>query len=230
MFLPFTTVGSSVLAVADSGTTGHYITADTPCINKTKANNNIPITLTNGDIISTTHIALLTQTNLPDAARCAHIFPHLAKPLISIRTLCNNNYITVFENNQVTIFYKDTHQTVMTVKRYPVTTLYMINMTKTPTLMTAPPLSDSVFADHVYETKTKQDLIMFYRAASFSLSKSTFIQSINCNAFTSWNGLTTELVSKYLPKNRSYCQRPHQKNVQVNQLHATLATPTAGAT
>ena len=65
MFLPFTTVGSSVLAVADSGTTGHYITANTLCVKKTRANHPITITLSNVYIIYSTHIALLPQTNMP---------------------------------------------------------------------------------------------------------------------------------------------------------------------
>ena len=52
--LPFPTVSSSVLAVSDSGTTGHYITTGAPCENKTKANHPIPITLPNVDIISST--------------------------------------------------------------------------------------------------------------------------------------------------------------------------------
>ena len=66
--------------------------------------------------------------------------------------------------------------------------------------MTAPTLPDRLFANHVYETKTKQDLIMFYHAACFSPSKSTFVQAIKRNDFTSWPVLTAELVAKYLPK------------------------------
>ena len=73
-------------------------------------------------------------------------------------------------------------------------------MTATPTLMTEPPFPDIFFSNHVYETKTKQYLIMFYHAACFSPSKSIFIQLIKHNAFTSWTGLTTDLISKYLPK------------------------------
>ena len=88
----------------------------------------------------------------------------------------------------------------MTGQRDPVTTLYIINTTETPTLMMAPPLPDSFFANHVYITKTKLNLIMFYHAACFSPPKSTFIQAIKRNAFTSWPGLTAELVAKYLPK------------------------------
>ena len=88
----------------------------------------------------------------------------------------------------------------MTGQRDPVTALYIINITATPMIMMAPPFPDSFFANHVYETKTKQDLIMFYHSVLFSPSKSTFIQAIKRNDFTSWHGLTAELVAKYLPK------------------------------
>ena len=74
-------------AVADSGTTGHYITPTTPCKNKQKATQPIPIKMPNGEITTSSHIALLPQHNLPDKARKAHIFPGLQKPLISIGTL-----------------------------------------------------------------------------------------------------------------------------------------------
>ena len=66
--------------------------------------------------------------------------------------------------------------------------------------MTWPSFPDSLFVNHVYDTKTKQDLIMFYHAAWFIPSKSTFIQAIKRNDFTSWPSLTAELVAKYLPK------------------------------
>ena len=94
-------------------------------------------------------------------------------------------------------------------------------MTATPMLMTAPPLPGIFFANHLHETKTKQALKMFYRAACLIPSKITFILDIKRNDFTSWPGLKAELVYKYLPKNRGYCQITHQTKVKGNQLHAT---------
>ena len=44
---------------------------------------------------------------------------------------------------------------------------------------------------------------MFYHAACFSPSKVTFIQAIKHNAFTSWPGLTAEIVDKYLAKTKA---------------------------
>ena len=73
--------------------------------------------------------------------------------------------------------------------------------------MTAPQKSmmdqkipEAFSANNVYEIKSKQDLILFYHAACFSPRKSTFVEVIKRNAFTSWPGLTADLVNKYLPK------------------------------
>ena len=64
----------------------------------------MPIKMPNGDIITSSHIALLPQHNLLDEARKAHIFPGLQKTLISIVTLCDNNCIAVFDEKRVTIY------------------------------------------------------------------------------------------------------------------------------
>ena len=58
-------IDSSLEAVADYGTTGHYITPKTPCTNKQTATQQILIKMPNGEIITLSHIALLPQHNLP---------------------------------------------------------------------------------------------------------------------------------------------------------------------
>ena len=55
-------------------------------------------------------------------------------------------------------------------------------------------------ANHVYETKSKQELTLFYHAACFSPTKRTFVDAIKRHAFASWPGLTVELINKYLSR------------------------------
>ena len=107
----------------------------------------------NGDIITSTHIALLPQYNLPDNARKAHIFTGLQKPLISIGTLCDNNYIAVFDAERVTIYDQTPINIIMQGHRDPITTLYMINMTAPLKSMTEQKIPETFSANHVYETK-----------------------------------------------------------------------------
>ena len=192
-------IDSSLEAVADSGTTGHYITQKTPCTNRHTETQPIQIKMTNGEIITSSHISLLPQHNLPDKGRKAHIFPGLQKPLISISTLCYKNCITVFDEKRGTIYDKTTRQIVMQGHRDPKTTLYIINMTAPLRAMTEQHIPDTIRANQVYETKSKQDLTLFYYTACFSPTKLTFVGAIKRNAFASWPELTMELVNKYLP-------------------------------
>ena len=74
--------------------------------------------------------------------------------------------------------------------RDPNTTLYMINMAEPLRSMTEQQIPDTLRANHVYETKLKQDLTLFYHAACFSPTKRTFVDAIKRNAFESWPGLT----------------------------------------
>ena len=117
----------SLEAVADSGTTGHYITPTIPCTNKLTANKPIPIKMPNGEIITSSNIALLPQQNLPDKAHKAHIFLVLQKSLISIGTLCDNNCIAVSDEKRVTMYDKTTRQIVMQCHRDPRATFYNVH-------------------------------------------------------------------------------------------------------
>ena len=83
--------------------------------------------------------------------------------------------------------------------RYPNTTLYMINMAAPLRAMKEQHIPDTLRANHVYETKSKQDLTIFYHSACFSPIKRTFVDAIKRNAFAYWPGLTVEIVTKYLP-------------------------------
>ena len=214
-------IDSSLEAVADSGTTGNCITPTTPFKNKQTATKPIPIKIPNGEIITSSHIALLPQHNLPDKARKAHISPGLQKPLISIGTLCDNNCIAFFDEKRVTIYDKTTRQIVMQVHRDPRTTLYMINMTAPLKSMTEQHIPDTFRSNHVYEAKSKQELTLFYHAACFSPTKRTFVDAIKRNDFASWPGLTVEIVNKHLPRTEETIKghiRKHYKGTQSTRL------------
>ena len=100
----------------------------------------------------------------------------------------------------VTIYDKTTRQIVMQGHRDPKTTLYMINMTAPLREMTEQRIPETFRANHIYETKSKQELTLFYHAECFSPTKRTFVDAIKRNAFASWPGLTLELFNNYLPR------------------------------
>ena len=70
------------LAVSDTGTMGHYLTLDSPCNNKQQAVHPPPIKMPNGEIITSTHTALLSHQDLPLQSRKAHLFTGLNKALL----------------------------------------------------------------------------------------------------------------------------------------------------
>ena len=84
--------------------------------------------------------------------------------------------------------------------RDPNISLYMINMAATLRAITEHHIPDTLRAKHVYETKSKQELTLFYHAACFIPTKRTFVDATKRNAFASWPGLTVDLGNKYLPR------------------------------
>ena len=70
------------LAAAYTGTTGHYLTLDSPCDNKKLAVIPLPIRTPKGEIINSTHTALLSKTDPPIEARKENLFPGLNKALL----------------------------------------------------------------------------------------------------------------------------------------------------
>ena len=55
----------------------------------------------------------------------------------------------------------------------------------------------------IRQKQTKQYLAEYLSAACFSPPKSTLLCAIKNNHFTSWPGMTSELISKHLPKSIS---------------------------
>ena len=92
------------LAAADSGTSGHFLKSNSPCVNKRIATNMLGIRMPDGHIIYSSHTDLPPQDTLPIEARHEHIFPDLKnKALLSIGMFCNNGCIEIFDNKKVNI-------------------------------------------------------------------------------------------------------------------------------
>ena len=72
------------LTVAYIGTTGDDLTLNLPCDNKQQVFHPLPIQIPNGEIITSTHTALLSQQEILIQARKTHLFPGLNKALMSI--------------------------------------------------------------------------------------------------------------------------------------------------
>ena len=69
-----------------------------------------------------------------------------------------------------------------------------LNQSKPPTKHALPSVNAILCLD-----KTQSELAMFLHAAAGYLTKSSFINAINKGYFSTWPGLTTKLIIKYLP-------------------------------
>ena len=189
------------LSVADTVMMGHYLTLDFPCSNKQKAVHPLPMQMPNGEIIKSTHIALLAHPDLPLQARQAHLFPGLKKALLSIGTLCDHGCEATFNNKSVHIKNNHSGKTIMRGKRDARTNLYMLSLTHQNNLMTESTTPDEYFSGSAYECKSKKTLVDYHHASCWIPTHSGWGKAITKNFFTSWPGLSLYLVHKHLKKN-----------------------------
>ena len=145
------------LAAADSGTPGHFLKSNSPCVNKIIATNLLGIHMPDGHIIYSSHTALLHQNTLPIAERQAHILPDLKnKALLSIGMFCDNGCLALFDDKKVYIIDKQTNKNIMHGTRNNKSTLYMVPLTtKQNEDMTECKIPEHHFDGSIYEAKSK---------------------------------------------------------------------------
>ena len=115
------------MAIADSGTTGHFLQISSECTDKKQTNEGIRVKLPDGSEILSTHTAFLNIPQLPKSARGAHLFPDISHALLSISMLCDQGYMAIFDDLHVYIV-KD-GEVILHGNRDPATGLYMVNIT-----------------------------------------------------------------------------------------------------
>ena len=92
---------------------------------------------------------------------------------------------------------------MMKVEWDPLSNLCMLNLTQTNNLMTEFHTPDKYFAGSVYEWKSKVTLVNYHRTSCWIPTQSGWVKAISKHFFTSWPGLSPELVQKHLTKKKS---------------------------
>ena len=214
--------------MADTGMIWHYITLDSKCDNKKISVIPLPIRMTNGEIITSTHTELLSETDLPIEAQKAHLFPGLNKALLSTVTFCDYGCQAVFYENIVLILNKGNGKIMMKGKRDPLSNLYMLNLTQCNNLMTEFQNPDQCFTGSVYGWKSKITLVDYNRAPFWIPTQYGWAKAITKNFFTSWLGLSSDFILKYLTKKQAtilgHLQQP-QKGLQYTQKKELQSEP-----
>ena len=85
-------------AIADTGTTDHFLRDEAPCDEKEIAKKQIEIEMPNGAIEKSTHTCYLRIPGLPKELRKGHVVPGLShSSLVSIKKLCKGGCEVIFK-------------------------------------------------------------------------------------------------------------------------------------
>ena len=132
----------------------------------------------NGEIITSTHKALLYKQDLPIQSRKAHIFPGRNKALLSIGTLCYHVLQATCIYKSVLILNKGSGKVIIKGTRYPRSNLYMLNLTQRNKIMTELTTPDEYFVGGSYECKSKGILVGYHHALFWIPTRSGWRKSI----------------------------------------------------
>ena len=152
-------------------------------------------------------------------------FPRYKQSLAINRKICDHGCQVVFYDKKVLILNKSNWKIMMKGRRNPISNLYMLNLTQSNNLLTEFQTPDKYFAGNLYEWKSKGTLVDYHHASCWSPTQSGWVKSITKNLFTSWPGLSSYLVLKYLNKKQAtilgHLQQPckviqykHKKELQ----------------
>ena len=134
------------------------------------------------------------------------------------------------------------HPTAPTITgpRDPSSGMYLANLKQLTRPSSLPSTPVHQFSNHIYDMRTKVDLAKYLHLCAWSPVPDTWIKSIENNFFTTWPGLTSQLVKKHLPKSLPTAQghlkmvRQHVRSTKPRLLAApnptvmTNAVPSSG--
>ena len=170
-------------AIVDTGSTGHYITDSTPQTIVQSDPADLPtVTLPDNTCITASHAVILPLSlQLTHEASLAYTFPNIAKPLISIGKLWDDDCTAIYTREKCYIVKNEhlnipslTKNSFLTGDRDACITLWTFNLQE--------PKTRNGSANTVYEMKIKE-LIHFQHKALFSHTKSTLLHAIKKYSF-----------------------------------------------
>jgi hypothetical protein len=202
--------------IADTGSTAHFCTIDTPVINKIPAKQPIAIRNPNGSVMYSTHTAELDLPQLPFPARQVHIVPALAyHSLISIGQLCDAGCDVTFDAHSATVRYNK--QIVLTGQRTATTKLWHLQLpaTVTNTNDNDPPNENNT-ANSAVGSATPAEVVAFAHATLFSPALSTLEIALQKEFLNTFPGLTARSLRKHPPQSYPMV-KGHLTHIRQNQ-------------
>ena len=202
-------------AAIDSGCTTHTWPLTDPVLNIQKtAPSAINVKLPNDQIMAQSHHGNVPIVDMPSSAQEVKIFPdHTYKPLPSLGQLADAGYTFQGDHKQIMLTHPN-HKNLCAA-RCPSSGMYLmslINLHSTPPLLTVSSMitlqscstrfnkGTNYLVNNAFAMATKPDFAIYYHRAAFSPVPTTFISAVNNGNFSTWPGLTAELISKHMPK------------------------------
>jgi len=185
-------------AILDSGMTGHFLHPSSPAHNIAPSAIPLHVRLPDGSTITSTHMATLTIPGLLRGMAQAHIFPDLhAGALLSVSQLCDTRCMVTFTAQHAQVHQ---HARLLLQGERAASGLWHVPLPKQDSYdacnkVTPTPIAAAFTALPV---ATQANLSAFLHAACFSPAISTFRAAIQAGYFTTWPGLTDQLVVQQL--------------------------------
>ena len=219
--------------VVDSGATSSFV----------RPEENLPITgpsskivnLPDGLAITATHTTMLPFESLSTEARKADVLPGLRpNSLISVGKFADADYTTIFHprGEGVTVHKKNTFR--LQVWRKPVLQgwrdangLWRVSRDERKPISCV--RSKKELAANVYSLPSIPQTIRYLHAAAGFPTKDSWIKAIQNGNYTTWPGITAEVVNKHFPESIE-TQKGHMKKQRQNVRSTKQKISTAGTT
>jgi hypothetical protein len=194
--------------IFNTGTTRHYLLLDTQCLDKQPTDQPLQVTLPNGKVIQSSHMAKLPFPNLPQQAIDTHIFPNLHNhALLSIRVFCDAGCTVEFTRNKVMVQHQER--------------LVLEGVCEPPGLWKTIPDQDQQ-ANPLFTAPFKRKATIFLHASMFSPTTQTWTKAIDNGHFKNWPIFTAKEVRTNLPKSIATAMGhldQQQKNLRSTKVH-----------
>ena len=214
-------------AISDTGATSHYIqySCQSLCTYNLETTTGPTLRAANGNTMTATHsVNIPISTQLSKSSTHGHILDHLKTvSLISIGQLFDNFCAAISTKYHVCVI-KGGH---IVIKGTINNTNGLWNIPIAPKPSATPygnPNHSHTVWSAINGSQTKSYLAAFLHGTAFSPITSTFLRAIKQVYFTTWPGITVDLISKHLSKSLAtskvhlLCQKNNIKSTKTTNL------------
>ena len=168
-------------AIADSGTTNHFLCPQAQTSHYSKSPNTVRVKVDNGQLVTSNLMTHLDLKNLPPENTLAHIMPGFPDSLFSISNLCDAGLHCTFTPTNVQAFDPKTNAVKLQGRRDPTSRLWrypmcdMLHNQVTPKQKLCHQVSS---ANNACDLPSATALVKFHHATAGFPVKETWCQAI----------------------------------------------------